>query len=69
MTTTELIKEIENLPLQKRIFVIEKAINSIRIKESTQIKKAADLLSDDYKNNSDLTDFTKLDFEDFYETR
>jgi hypothetical protein len=30
MRTTELIKEIQRLPLQKKIYVIEKTIHSIR---------------------------------------
>ena len=32
-------------------------------------KKAADVLLSDYKSDSDLTAFTNLDFEDFYETK
>ena len=45
MNTNEILKEIQNLPIQKRIYVIEKTIQSIRQQEDTsQLKKAADLL-------------------------
>ncbi|MBI4645122.1 MAG: hypothetical protein HY738_00655 [Bacteroidia bacterium] len=70
MSTTELLKAIENLPISKRIFLIEKAIHSIRQKEdNSQMKKAAECLYFDYKNNKELTIFTSIDFEDFYEIR
>jgi hypothetical protein len=70
MRTNELIKEIQRLPLQKRIFVIEKSIQSLRVnEEKSQMKKAADVLFSDYKNDHELTVFTNLDFEEFYEAR
>jgi hypothetical protein len=70
MRTSEIIKEIQRLPIQKRIFVIEKTIHSLRKQEDTnQLKKAADSLYSDYKSDKELITFTNLDFEDFYETR
>ena len=70
MRTSELIREIRKLPLSKRIYVIEKAIHSIREQEEKkQMKKAVDLLLDDYKNDKELIEFTNLDFEDFYEAK
>ncbi len=70
MKTNELIKEIKRLPLSKRIYVIEQAIHSIREQEEKkQMKRAVDLLFDDYKSDKNLTAFTTLDFEDFYETK
>lgn len=70
MRTNELIKEIQKLPIQKRIYVIEKTIHSIRQTEDTnQMKSAADILLTDYKSDKELTAFTNLDFEDFYEAR
>jgi hypothetical protein len=70
MRTSELIREIRKLPLSKRIYVIEKAIHSIREQEEKkQMKKAVDLLLDDYKNDKELVEFTNLDFEDFYEAK
>jgi hypothetical protein len=70
MRTNELIREIRKLPLSKRIYVIKKAIHSIREQEEKkQMEKAVDLLLNDYKNDKELVDFTNLDFEDFYEAK
>ena len=70
MRTNEIIKEIQRLPMQKRIYVIEKTIHSIRKEEDTIVlKKAASALYADYKSDKELTEFTNLDFEKFYETR
>ena len=70
MRTNEILKEIKRLPVQKRILVIEKAIHSIREQEEKdQINQAVDTLYDDYKNDKELTAFTNIDFDDFYETR
>jgi len=70
MKTTKIIKELSRLPVNKRIYVIEKTIQSIRQQEdSNQLTIAADHLSNDYKNDKELTVFTEIDFENFYETR
>ena len=70
MGTKEIIREIRKLPLQKRIYVIEKTIQSIREQEdANQMKKAVNKLYEDYKSDKELTEFTDIDFEDFYEAR
>jgi len=70
MKTKELIKEIQKLPVRKRIYVIERSMNLIRKQEDEdQMKKAADDLYEDYLTDKELTTFTNLDFENFYETR
>ena len=70
MRTNDLIKEIQRLPIQKRMFVIEKTIHSLRKHEDTNaMKKAADSLYADYVSDKELTAFTNLDFQDFYEAR
>lgn len=70
MRTNDLIREIQRLPISKRIYVVEKTIHSIRTQEDKNIMgKAANTLFSDYKNASELTVFTSLDFEDFYETK
>ena len=70
MRTTDIIKELRRLPVNKRIYVIEKTIQSIRQQEnSNQMTLAADRLANDYKSDKDLTAFTNIDFLDFYETR
>lgn len=70
MRTSEIIREIQRLPVQKRIYVIEKTIHSIRKQEDANLlKKAADSLLVDYKSDKELTAFTNIDFEDFYEAK
>jgi tRNA(Ser,Leu) C12 N-acetylase TAN1 len=70
MKTKELIKEIEKLPVRDRIYVIERSMNLIRKQEKEdQMKKAADELYEDYLTDNELTAFTVLEFEKFYETR
>jgi hypothetical protein len=70
MRTNEIIQEIQKLPIQKRIYVIEKAIQTLRRQSNTnQMNLAADDLFSEYVSNNELTVFTNLDFEDFYEAR
>ena len=70
MKAKQLIKEIQKLPLRKRIYVIERSMNLIRKQgDEDQMKKAADDLYEDYLTDKELTEFTNLDFENFYETR
>lgn len=70
MRTNELIKEIQRLPISKRIYVVEKTIQSIRTQEDKNVmKKAADALFSDYKTDPELTVFTQLDYVDFYEAK
>ncbi len=70
MDTKELIREIQKLPVQKRIYVIERSIHLIRKQEEeSQLKQAAEELFSDYLSDNELTAFTNLDLENFYETR
>jgi hypothetical protein len=70
MQTKELIKEIQQLPLDQKFFVVEETIKSIKKEEmSNQMELAAIELYDDYVNEHELTAFTLLDFENFYETK
>ena len=70
MRTDEIIKEIQQLPLQKRIYVIEEIIRSIRKQsEKNQMEIAAESLYEDYSTDKNLTAFTDIDFENFYETK
>lgn len=70
MQTIDLIQEIQRLPLSQRFYVVEEILKSIKKEEvNYQMKLAADELYDDYINNKELTAFTSLDFENFYETK
>lgn len=70
MGTTELIKQINKLPVSKRLVIVNKTLKSIKDTENkNKLKKAADELLNEYTNNKELTIFTKIDFENFYEAR
>lgn len=70
MKTEQLIKELQKLPVEKRMYVIERSIQIIRKgEEEDQIKKAVNELCEDYRSDKELTAFTALDLENFYETK
>jgi hypothetical protein len=70
METREIIRAIKKLPVNKRILIIERTLKSIREKETGKLmENAVDALYKDYEDNRELTAFTVLDCENFYETR
>ena len=70
METAAIIHELDNLPTYKRMIIAEQIIRSIRLaNQDKTLEMAADRLYDDYKNDKELTIFTQLDGEDFYEPR
>ena len=70
MSTQEIINEINRLPLKDRLLIIEKTLEAIRVNElSQQLSVAADVMAPEYKSNKELTAFTSIDLEDFYEAR
>lgn len=69
MTTNNVIRELNKLPLADKLFVIERTIKSIRTEKTKSLKAAVESLYADYKNDKELTTFTELDKEPFYETR
>ena len=70
MQTIEIINEIQRLPLSKRFYIIEETIKSIKKEElQHQMEIAVHELYGDYKNDKELTAFSSLDFEQFYETK
>lgn len=70
MDTTSILKEIDQLPLDEKLSFLQKAIRDI-IKHNyqQQMTFAADSMENEYKTNKELTAFTNLDLEDFYETK
>ena len=70
MQALGIIQEIQRLPLAKRFYVVEETIKSIKKEEmNNQMELAANELYSDCTNNKDLTAFTSLDFENFYEAK
>jgi len=70
MGTTELIREIQQLPIAKRMLVIERTLKLIRESDLRKnMKIAANSLLNDYLMDNELTSFTAIDFDNFYEAR
>jgi hypothetical protein len=69
MEAVNIIKEIVKLPIIERMLIIENTMKSIReeTEKRTSLKEGAQALLSDYKTDKELTIFTALDSEDFYE--
>ncbi len=71
METARIIDEIMKLSIAERFTVVENILESIK-KETTRetgMSEAARALQRDYTEDEDLTAFTALDADDFYETK
>jgi len=66
-----LIKEIDALPPRYYNEVVDFVayIREKKVKETSSLEKAAEMAFEEYSNNKELTAFSVLDGEDFYETR
>ena len=69
METLDIIRNVNCLPLSQQMLIVERIIHSIRNREQPSLEMAAERLFTDYMTDENLTVFTKLDCEDFYETR
>jgi hypothetical protein len=69
METLNIIQEIQQLPLDRQIYIAERILKTIRKKEiKSEMEHAANKLYKEYISNNELTIFTDIDFEQFYET-
>jgi len=69
MTATALIIEINKLPLKDKLILVEATLKTIRQEKTRSLENAVQALYADYKNNKELTIFTQLDSESFYDAR
>ena len=69
MEVAEIIHNVNRLPLSQQMLVAERIIHSMRYREQSMLEVAAERLYEDYMTDENLTAFTKLDCENFYETR
>ena len=61
MGTTEIIREIEHLPISKRRLIVKKVLKSMRTtKKKNGMQKAVDVLMSDYKTDNELTAFQEF---------
>ncbi|GAA3967144.1 hypothetical protein [Hymenobacter antarcticus] len=69
MTTALIIREISKLPWTERLLVVEKTLRSIRQDKQRSLAQAVDALYQDYAADADLTAFTQIDVDSFYEAK
>lgn len=69
MSTKEILQGIKRLPFHERLSLIEKALKTLHESADDQLARAAKALLSDYKKDKNLTAFTSLDLEKFYEAR
>lgn len=70
MSTTEIIRELDKLSISEQLQVIEQTLKKIRAAEAFNLMTmAAEDLAEEYKVNKELTIFSDLEMEKFYEAR
>ena len=69
MSTTQLLKEINQLPAKRREDLANRILRSINKENEKKLERAVSEMAIEYKNNPELTVMTNLDFENFYEAR
>ena len=67
MEAIEIIRNVQRLPLSQQLLIAERIIHSMRQSEQLSIEAAVDSMYADYMTDENLTAFTQLDCEDFYE--
>ncbi len=68
MEPSALLNQIYHLPVNERMLIVERTIHSIR-SEKKRMAKAVAFMTDEYRTDGELTAFSALDMENFYETR
>lgn len=61
--------EIQRLTITDKIWVVEETLKSLQKNARDEMSMVADSLVDEYRTNKELTAFTDIDFEHFYEAR
>lgn len=70
MSITEILNEINLLPPKEKIWLIQQALKSLHDTTSkNELMIAADAMADEYRTNRDLTAFTEIDIDSFYEAK
>ena len=69
MEVLEIVRSVNRLPLSQQMLIAERIIHSMRRREQPSMVTAVERLYEDYMTDKNLTVFTQLDCEDFYEAR
>lgn len=68
METKDLLEIINQLSFNQKIELVEKILHSVKHYENKiQMQEAAEAMYDEYANNGELTAFSTIDLDDFYE--
>ena len=68
MRVENILSEIDKLPIEERLILIEQTIKRLRsVAIYSLVTSAAEELADEYRINKELTIFTILDGLNFYE--
>ena len=70
MSTSEIMDKISKLTPAEKLFIIEKTFKELLLSNVVQqMHVASDSLENEYRTNKELTAFTSIDLEEFYETK
>lgn len=70
MSTSEILDKISQLSPAEKLFITERTFKDLfRFNAVRQMTAATEALKNDYKTNQELTAFTSIDLENFYETK
>lgn len=69
-TTQQILQEFEKLPTRTKWQIVERALQILKEEEDkAQFAQAVGELRQDYVSNTELTAFTALDMDEFYEPK
>ncbi|MBL0052951.1 MAG: hypothetical protein IPP29_16270 [Bacteroidetes bacterium] len=70
MEANTIIQEIKKLSIIKPFYILEETLKSIKNDElNNHLELAAESMVSEYTHNKELTAFTALDLEKFYESK
>jgi hypothetical protein len=69
MGTKEIIKEIKKLPYTDKMVIVEETLKIINEEPAKSFEKAVKLMETEYRTNKELTEFSSLDGDEFYEAK
>ena len=69
MSKKEILNEIQNLPDEDKFWLVEETLKSLRKIAREQMSVAANELVEEYRKNRELTAFTDIDLDHFYQVR
>jgi hypothetical protein len=69
MGTKEILGEIKKLPYTERLIIVEETLKIIKEEPGKSIENGVREMESEYKTNKDLTAFSSIDTDDFYEAK